>query len=260
MAELLLLNPAKRRRRKSAAPKRRRVTARRRRNPTRAVAPRLAVNPRRRRVSRRRRNTTLAVTPRRRNPIRSRLRRAGRRRRNPIGLGSMSGMIRMFKDAAIGAAGAVGVDYAYAYVNAKLPSTLQIQAGKVGVGDGVKALLTVAAGTLLNRVTRGLSLRMAAGALTVQVRDAILKAVPAASVGYYNPGIVVAGNGRVGPNRGINGNGAGANNAMGAYLAPGRTPLLNGRVGAYLAPGRTPLLNGLGSRMPASAREGARYR
>lgn len=256
MAELLLLNPSKRRRRKSAAPKRRRVVAR---NPTRAVAPRLALNPRRRRVSRRRRNTTLAVTPRRRNPIRSRLRRAGRRRRNPIGLGSMAGVIRMFKDAAIGAGGAVAVDYAYAYVNAKLPSTLQIQAGKIGVGDGVKALLTVAAGSLLNRMSRGLSLKLAAGALTVQVRDAILKAVPAASVGYYNPGVVVAGSGRVGPNRAINGNGAGANNAMGAYLAPGRTPLLN----AYLAPGRTPLLNGMrgmGSRMPASAREGARYR
>lgn len=264
MAELLLLNPRKRRRapaKKTAA--KRRV---RRRNPIAAVS-------RRRARPARRRNPIAAVSrrTRRRNPIALRSARRGgsRRRRNPIGGGlSVKGITRTLMDAAIMGAGAVGVDMAYAQVNRMLPATLQPVAGKVGVGDAVKAVLTAALGALLNKPTKGIAGKAALGSLTVQARDIAAKflaqaGVPMAGiagVGYYTPGAVINRSARVGPNRSITNNGAGA--GMAAYLPPGRTPLLNGvgqRVGAYLPPGRTALLNG--GRSGASAtREGVRYR
>lgn len=269
MAELLLLNPRARRRRPSKA---RKTTARRRRNPIAAVSRRRRRNP----ISavsavsrrRRRRNPIASMARRRRNPINMRSASRGRRR-NPIGGGlSVKGIMRTLTDAAIMGAGAVGVDMAYAQINRLLPATLQPVPGKLGVGDAVKAVLTAALGAVLNKHTKGVAGKAALGSLTVQARDVAAKlltqaGVPMAGVsgmGYYTPGAVVNRTARVGPNRTITNNGAGA--GMAAYLPPGRTPLLNGvgrPVSAYMAPGRTALLNGNRSGMSAG-REGVRYR
>ncbi len=252
MAELLLLNPRKRTRKA-----RKTSTRKRRRNP---IASMSAVSRRRRR-----RNPIAAVSrrrTRRRNPIA--LRRAGsRRRRNPIGGGlSVKNITRTLMDAAVMGAGAVGVDMAYAQINRMLPATMQPVPGQLGVGDAVKAVITAALGALLNKPTKGIAAKAALGSLTVQARDAAAKlltraGVPMAGVsgmGYYTPGAVINKSARVGPNRSIT-------QGVGAYLPPGRTPLLNGvgqRVGAYLPPGRTPLLNG--ARGASANREGYRYR
>lgn len=167
----------------------------------------------------------------RRNPIRA------RRRRNPIALGGMTrGLMSQLKDAAIGGAGAVGVDIAYGYVTPYLPASLQRTPGTVGLGDAVKALFTVALGSLLAKPTRGLSRKMAHGALTVQAAQMIASFVPASlkmggRVGWASPAAIVNGTARVNPIRsGVN-----------AYV-PGTPPLLNG-VRAYV-PGAPPLLNG----------------
>lgn len=264
MAELLLLNPRARRRRPAKA---RKASTRRRRNPI--AAPRRRRNPIAAVARRRRRNPIAAVTRRRRrNPISLRSARRGRRR-NPIGGGlSMKSITRTLMDAAVMGAGAIGVDMAYAQINRMLPATLQPVPGKLGAGDAVKAVLTAALGAVLNKYTKGLAGKAALGSLTVQARDVAAKllsqaGVPmagVAGVGYYTPGAVINRTARVGPNRAITNNGAGA--GMAAYLPPGRTPLLNGvgrPVGQYLPPGRTPLLNGGRSGVSAN-REGVRYR
>lgn len=235
MAELLLLNPRRRRRVAKTSSRKRRVT--RRRNPfkTVAVRPRRS-NPISRVVSRRRR----------RNPI-ARVMRRSRRRRNPISMrATTSNLVRMFTDAAIGAGGAALVNIGWNQVNASLPTTLQTNAREVGAGDAVKAALTVALGILLSKPTKGLSVKAASGALTVQMFAAAQKLMPTMPMGFYSPAQITQGSARIGPNRAINGNGAGAQNAMGRYMAPGRTALLNGAgVNRYMMPGKTPLLSGL---------------
>lgn len=215
MAEMLLINP--RRRRKTTARKTRRS------NPiaqARAVA-----RPMRRR----------------RNPV-AQMKRRVMRRRNPIGM--TSGMMKMIQDAFIGGAGSIAVDLAQGQINRFLPATLQTRPGAVGLGDGVKAVLTVVLGRALNRTTRGLSMKMASGALTVQsagIMRTLLGPTLGANLGFYTPGMVTNMNNRVGPIR---------NNGVGAYTPAGQTPLLS----AYTKPGVTPLLNGRG--MTARAREG----
>ena len=215
MAEMLLINP--RRRRKTTAPKTRRS------NPiaqARAVA-----RPMRRR----------------RNPV-AQMKRRVMRRRNPIGM--TSGMMKMIQDAFIGGAGSIAVDLAQGQINRFLPATLQTRPGAVGLGDGVKAVLTVVLGRALDRTTRGLSMKMASGALTVQsagIMRTLLGPTLGANLGYYTPGMVTNMNNRVGPIR---------NNGVGAYTPAGQTPLLS----AYTKPGVTPLLSGRG--MTARAREG----
>lgn len=237
MAELLLINP---RSRTNMARKTRRKATRSAAQ-KRATAKMLAAN-RARRAGRKparkaRRSNPIAAVRRsygrrvRRNPIRA------RRRRNPIALGGIGrGMLAQFKDAAIGGAGAVGVDIAYGYVTPYLPPSLQRTPGSVGLGDAVKALFTVALGTVLAKPTRGLSRKMAAGALTVQAAQMIASFVPASlkmggRVGWASPAAITQGTARVNPIRsGVN-----------AYV-PGSPPLLNG-VRAYV-PGAPPLLNG----------------
>lgn len=256
MAELLLLNPRRRRR---VAKKTRRA---RRRNPIANLA-------RRRTPARpaRRRSNPIAARRRRRNPVslRAASRTMGRRRRrNPIGMGGLNvrNVMKTLGDAAVMGAGAIAVDLGWSRLNGMLPATVQTVPGRLGAGDAVKAILTAALGILANRATKGLAGKAALGSLTVQARDAAMKMLPpavamqAAGLGYYSPAAVIPGSPRIGPNRAINNNGAGR--AMGAYLAPGVTPLLNGqRTGAYLRPGSSPLLNG---RIPASVREGVRYK
>jgi hypothetical protein len=265
MAELLLLNPRRRRRAATGAKKRRA----RRRNPVSGLSA-LARRPRRRRnpvaaVTRRRRRNPIASLARRRSRRRNPIAMRGRRR-NPIGLGSGSrGIVNMLMNAAVAGAGAIAVDVAWNQVNQRfLPATMQTQAGRVGAGDAIKAVVTAFLGGFLSRYTKGYSAKMAAGSLAVQARDVLMKVLPpsvsmqAAGLGYYSPAPIVNRSARIGPNRALNNNGAG--HGMGrvsAYLPQGQTPLLNGSVrggmGAYLRPGSTALLNG---RISARQREG----
>jgi hypothetical protein len=172
---------------------------------------------------------------RRRNPA-LRVYRAARRR-NPIGMGSLSltGILGPIKEAAIMGAGAVAFEYGYGYIDRMLPPSMQVKPTGVGVGDAVKAVLTVVAGKLLNRPTRGLAMTAAKGSLTVQMAGLVNELLPASmkssAVGYYSPaGMITNANTRVGPNR----------TRLNAYIAPGNTPLLN----AYMRPGASPLLSG----------------
>jgi hypothetical protein len=263
MAKMLLINPGRRAKRK--APVKRRATAstvaRRRRNPlktarTRTVTVNAMTNPVRRRrhssVARRRRNPASLVNL---APMRSR-----RRRSNPIGgrlgLGGIGRKIMsMAQDAAIGAVGAVAVDVAMGYANRFLPSTLQRTPGRVGVGDAVKAVLTVVAGHLLHKPTKGMSTRAAQGALTVQAHQIATSFLPAGmTLGYYSPARVMQGQSRVGPNRAVFPGHA----TLNRYVRPGATPLLN----RYVRPGATPLLNGTFSSSSERLRnrEGVMYR
>lgn len=237
MAELLLLNPRKRRARRAG------TKARRRRNPVGAVARR-----RRRRnpvslgrfMPGKRVRTISRARRRRRNPVVDVGRYSRRRRRNPIGGGSLvRSVVAMTKEALIGGAGAVAIDVAMGYANKVLPASLQRIPGKVGVGDAVKVVLTVAIGKLLSRPTRGMSMKAAQGALIVQARDILQGLMPAGlALGYVVPANVVNMNNRVGPVRRTAGGGT-----VSAYVRPGATPLLS-RVGFYdRAGGPTPLLN-----------------
>lgn len=221
MAELLLVNPRRR------AKKARRATAKRarRRNPVKvlrkvpSIAAARASNPRRRRA-------------RRRNPTSFTSRFARHRYRNPIKLGgvSVSSFTTMIKDAAVGGAGAIGMDMLWSRVNPYLPAVMRSAPGAVGVGTLVKAFATALLGQALARPTRGLSRKAASGSLAVQARDALLTVMPASmGLGYASPASITQGTQRVGPIR----------PGMNAYTRPGVTPLLN----AYIKPGATPLLN-----------------
>ena len=226
MAEMLLINPRRRRKTRRANPiaKRRRVT--RRRNPLAAVA------------RRRRRNPMPAV--RRRNPIRLARRRV-MRRRNPIGGRMGTGMLMAaIREAFIGGAGSIAVDLAMGQINKVLPTNLQSNpmASGIGAGDAVKALATVLLGHFLAGPTRGLSRKMAMGALTVQSATIMRKVLPLGTMplGYASPARIVRGTNTVGPNMG-----------MGAYTKG--SPLLN----AYTRPNVTPLLSA--NRSSAMSRE-----
>jgi len=223
MAEMLLINPRRRRktRRAAATTTRRRRVTRRRRNPMPAVARPL--------FARRRR------TARRANPI-ARMRRRTMRRRNPIGGRMGTGMIMAaIREAFVGGAGAVAVDLAMGQINRYLPASLKTVPGTIGAGDAVKALITVTLGHLLARPTRGLSRKMALGALTVQSANIMKSFVPATmTMGYASPARIVRGVNTVGPN-------------MGAYTRG--SPLLN----AYTRSNVTPLLSA--NRSSAMSRE-----
>lgn len=223
MAQMLLINPRRRKATRKANPVARRRKMTRRRNPVAALA--------KRRTMRRRRNPIAAVARR----------RVMRRRRNPIGMGG--GMLMTaIREAFIGGAGSVAVDVIQGYINKVLPANLQAVPGKVGVGDAVKAVTTVALGHFLAGPTRGLSRKMAAGALTVQAANIMKQFVPAGmTMGYYVPGAISQGSQRISP---INRAG------MGAYTRG--TPLLS----AYTS-GQSPLLN---RAMSARAREGITIR
>lgn len=218
MSELLLINPRRRR-----APAKRKTTARRRRrNPITVAAPKAPA----RRVIRRA------------NPIGMR-RVASRRRRNPITLhGNV--IMQEVKAALVGGSGAVAVDVLMGQLNGFLPDTLKRVPGTLGVGDAVKMAITIAVGQLLKKPTKGLSQKMAIGALTCQTRDILATFVPAdMTMGFASPARIVRGTQRVGPLMA-------RNNAMAAYLPAGSpSPLLN----AYMRPGApSPLLNGSNAR------------
>jgi len=228
MAELLLINPRKRRATKAKA-KRTRVRARRR-NPIATVAK--------------------APVRRRRNPIGLRRVKSVRRRRNPIGGGmKMGGIVSQLKLAALGGAGAFAVDMAMGYVEGYLPANMRNSTTSVNTYDALKVAATVALGEVLNKPTKGLSRKMAGGALTVQAYYILSKLVPTgtfglAGVGYASPANIVRGTNRVGPNM----------SRMAAYT-PGAPQLLS----AYQRPGgATSMLNGQASQL--RAREGVKFR
>lgn len=220
MAEMLLINPRRRKARRANPVAKRRV---RRRNPLAAVA-------------RRRRRNPMPLVRRARNPIGLARRRVMRRRRNPIGGRMGYGMLMSaIREAFVGGAGSVAVDLAMGQINKFLPPTLKTVPGQIGAGDAVKALITVTLGHLLARQTRGLSRKMALGALTVQSAQIMRSFIPTTmTMGYASPARIVNGSNTVGPN-------------MGAYTSG--TPLLN----AYTRPNVTPLLSA--NRSSAMSRE-----
>lgn len=226
--KLLLINP---RRRKARKAKRR---ARSRNPMPPALAKYWAGKGRKRRA-------------RRRNPIAANPRHVYRRRRNPVSVRGIFGQIvPMTVDAAMGAAGAIAMDWAWGQINPRLPAQMQSVPGQVGIGDAVKIAATVTLGSLLNRPTRGWAMRAARGALTVQMDRVIRSFLPDTvkmQLAYAGPAPVVQGQRWTGPNRVYRGAGV-LPNTMGALMTPGsKSPLLNG-VGALMTPGgRTPLLN-----------------
>lgn len=263
MAEILLLNPkgrTKMAKKRSAAQKRatsKMIAANRARARVGGVKRRAA-----RKTTGAKRRRIVARTTVMANPAPRRRRRAARRsnpaamvrrrRRNPISLGGrgMGGLLGPMKEAAIQGAGAVAFDIGFGYLNAYLPASLQRTPGRVGVGDAVKAVITVVAGNFLGKYTKGMSRKAAVGALTIQARDIVASMLPAsagavAGLGYAVPGRLVNMSARVNPNR----------TALNAYI-PGRPPLLN----AYMQPGQTALLNGNGRAGSAGQREGVRFR
>jgi hypothetical protein len=209
MAQLLLINPRKRARKTA----KRRTVAKRRHNPV----------------------SVLAAAPkrRRRNPIGLKRVHTVRRRRNPINTRSIMGDL---KTAMIGGVGAVAVDVFMGQVaNPYLPTSMQIVAGSIGVGDAVKMAITLAAGEFLKKPTKGLSRQMAIGALTVQSSNILRTFLPTTmTLGYALPARIVQGNQRVGP----------LMSRVGAYQPAGNTPLL----GAYTRPGAGVMLSGARSR------------
>lgn len=232
MATLMLVNPRKRRSTK------RRASAGKRTRRTRRAAPSISVSTVKRRAYRR------ARPARRANPIHGRTARRIRRRRNPISMRSLSGgsIMRMLKDAAIGGSGAVAIDVIMAKLNAMLPPSLQPSAAGVGANDAVRVAVTVALGKFLSKPTRGLSEKMASGALIVQaarlIAPLVAKVAPGAvaGVGYATPYAVIPGSARVSP--------IGRGGSVGAFMPAGaRTPLLSGAgVGAFTR-GASPLLS-----------------
>jgi hypothetical protein len=238
MAQVLLLNPRKR---KTSAKRRKAPSAKQRANWARFAAAarkrasgRVGANP----IKRRRK----VYSKSRRNPISTYVRRAVRRRRNPISLGTgglfnFRSYLSPLKDAAIMGAGAVAMDVGYAYVNKMLPASMQRTPGEVGVGDAIKAFLTVAFGRMLSGPTKGLSAKAAQGALVVQAYNLAASYLPAsmpvAGLGYMTSGRVVPGSGRT-PGQ------------VGMYVG-GQTPLLSrspaaSGMGMYVG-GQTPLLS-----------------
>lgn len=259
MPEMLLINPRKRNAAKRTAAKRKTVrrkvkrvifaegdaapVRRRRRKTTTRKAPNMA---RRRRTSARRRVSTKvrararlrALTAARRAIGRARKMNPRRRRRNPAML-STTGIMGSIQQALVQGAGAVAFDVLHAQLARFMPASLQAIPGQVGIGDAVKAVATVVIGRALRGPTRGLSMRAAQGALTVQAHSLIKGFVPAGmGLGYAGPAMVANMSNRIGPNRTIPG--------LNAYTRPGSaTPLLN----AYTAPGVTPLLSGRSARL-----------
>lgn len=244
MSEILLINPrARRKSRKPASAAQRRARA-----AFAAAARARSLNPRRRRKARRRNPVAVGapvraarrVARRASNPVAGR-RRTHRRRRNPISLGSSSAYVRMIKDGLIGGAGALGVDVAMGYITPYLPASLQRTPGSVGVGDAVKAVITIALGKLLDKPTKGMSMTAARGALVVQSHALLATMLPSTmTLGYSVPANVVPMSNRIGPNR----------RSLNAYTAPGMTPLLNRYTSAG---GPSPLLSGRDSVMQREA-------
>lgn len=226
MAKMLLLNPAARKTRRAPSAAQLRARAK-----FAAMARARARSAGRKARSARRSDLVAGYRRRARSRV--------RRENNPInvrGLFNVGSYFAPIREAAIQGAGAVAMDYAFGYVNRYLPLSMQRVPGSVGVGDAVKAVLTVALGRVLARVTRSnLPTKAAIGALTVQFRDitlALLPGSPVNGLGWYNPAAVTQMNNRTGLTQRRN---------LSAFTTSG-TPLLSGQMGAFV-PGASPLLS-----------------
>lgn len=162
MPNILLVNPRKR---KTA---RRKKTVKKRRSAKQKAATRklVAFNKRRKNpVTRKRRRARKSVSTKRRRPA-ARRAPARRRRRNPTRRPFTAAKIqRQLTTAAQGAAGAIGLDIALAYI--PLPPQMQ---GPL-IGPVIKGLGAIALGVVANMagVRADTANRMAEGALTVQL-------------------------------------------------------------------------------------------
>ena len=146
----------------------------------------LLVNPRRRRATKKRRavRRKKPTVRRRRNPVRARRKVTRRRRRNPIGgVPSMRNITGKVKTAATGAAGALALDIALAYI----PLPAAVQSGIIG--KITKGLGAIALGVVAHKVgvKAADANRMAEGALTVQ-----LHGIGKELVGQFAPGVAMS--------------------------------------------------------------------
>lgn len=191
MGQLMLINPRKRRATKRKATTKKRRTYRKvavKSNPAPAI--------------RRRRRSIRAVA------------KSSRRRvkRNPIG---MTGILGTLTDAAIGAGGAIAVNFVYDKL--PLPATM-----KMGVtGQATKAALAIGVGILGKKVLGRSAEKMAAGALTVIAYDMIRSFMPVGAPAVAGLGYVSSGQtaGQIGEYvQGGNFNFATDNSNMGEYV------------------------------------------
>jgi hypothetical protein len=231
MQELLFINPHKRgtkvkkraakkrtfspaqraAQRKFAAMARARGKAARSKNPSKGKT--MAKKRRTSRASPARRKTRRTVAVRRANPVKRHRRRAAvkvhrRRRHNPISMGSLARPMSLVKSAFTGALGAVAVNT----VLNKLPLPTALTTGYAVYAT--RGAAAIALGMLAHKlgVAGGTAAKMAEGALTVTLHDAIVNIAGSAM-----------------PTFGLAGAGFIANKRMGAYLPPNR-------MGAYLGP------------------------
>lgn len=256
MPELLVINPVKRRRAKN--PSKARRSPAQRAATARMLAANRRANPAKRRRARRRNPVATVAGVRsaaRRNIVRRNpARRHSRRRRNPLpSMRSIgSSLVPMIKNAAIGGAGAIGVDFIMGKINAYLPVSMQPTNEMLNLNDAIKVGVTMIAGKLLSKATRGMSEKAAVGALTVQAYGILAYAAqmyapgllaPAtgttvnttAGIGYAVPNRVVRGNSRISPIQ---------RPRMAAFAPGASSPALSA-----FAPGvRSPSLAGYGSR------------
>lgn len=190
MSQLLLVgNPAKRRRSgktRTAAQKRataKLVALNKRRRSGSSVAVRANPAPKRRR---RRAVTTAKVS-----------RRIRRARRNPIAGLDMRGITNQLKTAGIGAAGAVGVDVLFGFVQSYLPTSMQTEASADGSMNvayyAAKSATAIGAGLLLNKmIGANKAAAVVEGSLIVTLYKAAARFmannVPSVTLGSYVPG------------------------------------------------------------------------
>jgi hypothetical protein len=113
------------------------------------------------------------------------------------------------------------MDVVMGQVNGYLPAALlpsPAGGSTISVYDAVKAAATIALGEVLNKPTKGMSRKLAAGALTVQSYQILHTFIPAnMSLGYASPAGIVRGTSRLQPNM----------TRVGAYTQPGSGSLLS---------------------------------
>lgn len=137
----------------------------------------LVENPRRRkgrknpRHRHRRRNPHRFHRRRHHNPHR----RRSRRYHNPMSLGGIKGMVKpVLKEGFIQAAGALGLDVVWGYVNPKLPASIQ---GSPYLAFAVKCLTAIAVGAIGGKVMKGRARDFAVGGVTVAAHDMLKSAL-----------------------------------------------------------------------------------
>ena len=196
MQQLLLVgNPARRKTSKRRNPSRRAASPAQKR--ARAAFARMA----RARAGKKRTRRASSSLSLRSNPVKRRhARRANpvhhrRARRNPVSRESMTAITGMLKSAAVQAAGALGVDVAFGFVQSYLPTSIQTptDATTGGINYGyyaTKGAAAVGIGMLLKKMMGSArAARVVEGSLTVTIHDAMKQFmtanVPSVTLGMY---------------------------------------------------------------------------